>query len=253
MVTMMIYGARRREAEDFGRLAKDLFAYLSEEELRLHCFCALDEVKKFLSEGTLLDFACIGVTGREEIALLHQIRRLYAQAQLLLVADAAVSPMEYLTPAVRAASLLLYPYKEQQKQQVLRAFLKSCLMDREQGAAMEKDFLVIENREGRTAIPFRQIYYIEVRERKIFIRIRNQEYSKYDSMEHMLLQLPGVFVRCHRSFAFNTQHLDKIRLSENTVYLEHGITIPLSRSYKSAVKEYLYGRSDGHSHNGKLL
>ena len=230
MVTMMIYGARRREAEDFGRLTKDLFAYLSEEELTLYCFSALDAAKKFLAEGALLDLAC----------------RLYAKAQLLLVADEAVSPMEYLTPAVRAASLLLYPYEERQKQQVLRSFLRSCLRDREQEHAVEKDFLVIENREGRTAIPFCQIYYIEVRERKIFIRIRSREYSKYDSMEHMLGQLPDLFVRCHRSFAFNRQHLDKIRLSENTVYLEDGMTVPLSRSYKSAVKEYLHGRSNGH-------
>ena len=253
MVTMMIYGTRRKEAESLGRLTRDLFAYLSEEELRLYCFSALDAAKQFLEEGTLLDLACIGVTGGEEIALLHQIRSLYAQAQFLLVADASISPMQYLTPAIRAASLLLYPYEEHQKQQVLRAFLKSCLMDREQDAAMEKDFLVIENREGRTAIPFRQIYYIEVRERKVFIRIRNKEYSKYDSMEHMLGLLPDLFVRCHRSFAFNMQHLDKIRLSENTVYLEHGMMVPLSRSYKSAVKEYLHGRSNGCGRTGELL
>lgn len=243
MITMIIYGPRRREAESFGKLAKDLFAYFSEEELKLYCFSRLDTVREFLGEGALLDLACIGVTGQEEIRLLHQIRGLYAKAQLLLIADVSVSPMEYLTPAVRAASLLLYPYQEKQREQVLRGFLRSCLEDREQDAAMEKDFLVIENREGRTVIPFRQIYYIEVRERKIFIRIRNKEYSKYDSMEHMMEQLPDMFVRCHRSFAFNMQHLDRIRLSENTVYLEDGMMVPLSRSYKSAVKEYMHGRN----------
>lgn len=242
MVTMIIYGARNKEAEGFGRLTKDLFAYLSEEELKLYCFSRLDTVREFLTGSALLDLACVGVTGREEIALLHQIRGLYAQAELLLVADASISPMEYLTPAVRAASLLLYPYQEEQKKQVLRGFLKSCLQDRLQNASGEKDFLVIENREGRTVIPYHQIYYIEVRERKIFIRIRNKEYSKYDSMEHMLEQLPDMFVRCHRSFAFNIQHLDRVRLSENAVYLEHGMMVPLSRSYKSAVKEYMHGR-----------
>ena len=244
MVTMIIYGSRRREPEAFGRLAKDIFAYLSEEELELYCFSTLDTVREYLTEGSLLDLACIGVTGREEIALLRQIRGLYAQAELLLVADASISPMEYLTPAVRAASLLLYPYQEKQKEQVLRGFLRSCLQDRVQNASGEKDFLVIENREGRIVIPYHQIYYIEVRERKIFIRIKNKEYSKYDSMEHMLEQLPDIFVRCHRSFAFNMQHLDRIRLSENAVYLEHGMMVPLSRSYKSAVKEYMHGRHE---------
>ena len=243
MVTMIIYGPRRRETEALGRLAKDLFAYFSEEELRLYCFSTLETVREFLAKGGLLDMACVGITGREELALLHQIRQRYEQAQLLLVADAAISPMEYLTPAIRAASLLLHPYAEQQKVQVLRGFLRSCLSDREHGAAMEKEFLVIENRTGRTAIPFRQIYYIEVRERKVFIRIRSQEYSKYDSMEHILRQLPDMFVRCHRSFAFNMQHLERIRLSENIVYLDHGMMVPLSRSYKAAVKEYIHGRN----------
>jgi len=147
--------------------------------------------------------------------------------------------MEYLTPDVRAASLLLYPYRDGQEKQVFREFLKNYLEGRQ--AASDQDFLIIENRGGRTAIPFRQIYYIEVRERKIFVRIENKEYCKYDSMEHMLSQLPDTFIRCHRSFAFNAQHLDTVRLSENAVYLDHGIMVPLSRSYKPAVKEYVNG------------
>lgn len=242
MITMIIYGPRRGETETFGQITKDLFAYLSEDELTMHCFSTLDTVRKFLEKSALLDLACVGIRGRKEIELLHRIRELYAKAEMLLVADNTVSPMEYLTPDVRAASLLLYPYEEKQMKQVLRAFLRSCLEGRMQDTAGEKDFLVIENREGRTAIPFGQIYYIEVRERKIFIRVRNKEYSKYDSMEHIMEQLPEMFVRCHRSFAFNMQHLERVRLSENTVYLEHGMMVPLSRSYKSAVKEYMNGR-----------
>lgn len=241
MVTMLVYSLRRRETQPFARMVKEIFAYLSEEELNLHCFCAPALLTEFLEQGPLLDLACIGVVGKEEIALLHRIRKLYAQAQLLLVADASISPMEYLTPQIRAASLLLYPYEEKQKEEVLRAFLRSCLFERQE-PLKEKDFLVVENREGRIRIPFSQIYYIEVRERKIFIRIKNKEYSKYDSMEHMMTQLPEGFVRCHRSFAFNIRHLERIRLSENTVYLEHGMAVPLSRSYKSAVKEYMHGK-----------
>ncbi len=250
---MIVYGTKRREAESFGKTAKDLFAYLSEEQLTLHCFCALDMVRKFLEEGALLDWACISVTGQEEIALLRAIRKLYTQAELLLVADASISPMEYLTPDVRAASLLLYPYQEQQRRQVLQGFLRSCLAGREQEDGAENDCLVIENREGRTIIPFAQIYYIEVRERKLFIRVKNKEYSKYGSMEQMLAQLPDIFVRCHRSFAFNRQHLERVRLSENTVYLEHGIMVPLSRSYKSAVKECIHGTSVQWGHGQGLL
>ncbi len=240
MITIIVYGQRRRETESFGELVKDLFAYLSEEELKLYCFTTTDMVNKYLAEGMLLDMACVRVRGQEDIALLHQIRGQYAQSEFLLIADASISPMEYLTPSVRAASLLLYPYEAKQKEQVFRAFLKSCLYGRAQAAAAEKGLFVVENREGATAIPYSQIYYIEVRERKIFIRLKNKEYSKYDSMEHILEQLPDQFVRCHRSYAFNMQHLERVWLSENAVYLEHGLIVPLSRSYKPAVKELLH-------------
>ena len=254
MVTMMVCIPGRREAESFGKLSRELFAYLSEEEFKLHCFFTLQETWKFLETGALLDMACIGVTGQEEIKLLRQIRKQYAKVQLLLVADASVSPMEYLTPDVRAASLLLHPYEAKQKERVVRGFLKSCLEEHAQdgGSGNDKDVLVLENREGRTVIPYRQIYYIEVRERRIFIRIQNQEYSRYDSMEHMLGQLPDIFVRCHRSFAFNMQHLERVRLSENTVYLEHGMAVPLSRSYKSAVKECMHGRYAAGRHDAGM-
>lgn len=239
MVTMLVYYRRQKELELFRKLGKELFAYLSEEELELHCFSAFGQVKEFLAQGTLVDLACIGILGQEEIALLQQLRKLYAKADFLLIADASISPMAYLTPAVRAASLLLYPYQAKQQKQVFREFMENYLEMRVQAGTDE--CLVIENRDGRIVIPFRQIYYIEVRERKVFIRIQNKEYSKYDSLEHMLEQLPDHFVRCHRSFIFNMQHLERIRLSENAVYLEHGMMVPLSRSYKSAVKECIHG------------
>lgn len=245
MITMLVYGLRRREQENFTGTLKEVFAYLSEERLDLLCFSTPVMIRKFLEKEALLDFACVGVMGQEELVLLHQIRSQYTQAELLLIADASISPMKYLTPDVRAASLLLYPYEKKQMVQVLQEFLRSCLREREQDSAREQDFLVLENREGRTVIPFRQIYYIEVRERKVFIRVKNKEYSKYDSMEHILRQLPDIFVRCHRSFAFNVQHLERVKLSENAVYLEHGIMVPLSRSYKSAMKEYIHGRCAG--------
>lgn len=225
--------------EIFKKLSRELFAYLSEEELQLQCFAAPRMLREFLEQQPLLDLACVGIMGQEEIVLLQNIRKLYTKAEILLVADAAVSPMEYLTPAVRAASLLLYPYTGKQHRQVFREFMENYLAGR--GQADNGEFLVIENREGRTRIPLQQIYYIEVRERKVFIRIQGKEYSKYDTLEHVLEQLPDHFIRCHRSFAFNLQHLDKIRLSENAVYLEHGIMVPLSRSYKQSVKECVHG------------
>ncbi len=239
MLTMLIYDRNPEELELIKKLVKDIFAYFSEDKLELYCYAKKGMVTGFLEKAPLMDMACIRIMGKDEIMLLRYMRKMYAQSDFMLIADAALSPMEYLTPDIRAASLLLHPYGAEQLRQVFRMFLRSFL---EKRTCVEgKDFFILENQGSRTAIPFHQIYYIEVREKKVFVRLWNKEYSKYDSLEHILEKLPDTFLRCHRSFVFNTQHLVTVRLSENTIYLEHGIMIPLSRSYKSVVKEYIYG------------
>ncbi len=242
MITMLVYDRKRQDLERLKVLSRSIFAVLSEEKLQLHCFSEADAVREYLRGAPLLHLACVRITEhgkQEETDLLRYMRSLYAQTDFLLTADDTISPMEYLTPDIRAASLLLHPYEQEQQKQVIKAFLRDFLEKR--GCPEEKTVLVIEGRGGKTAIPFQQIYFIEVRERKVFIRLKTKEYSQYGSMDSILKKLPDTFLRCHRSFAFNTQHLDTVKLSENAIYLEHGMMVPLSRSYKSIIKEYING------------
>ena len=99
--------------------------------------------------------------------------------------------------------------------------------------------MVIEDREGKISVPYSKIYYLEVREKKIFVRLKDKEYSKYGTLENVLKELSDDFIRCHRSFAVNKHYIDRVKLSENAIYLEHNIMVPLSRSYKAELKEYM--------------
>lgn len=236
---MMIYDRSDRELIQLKALSKELFALTSEEELELQCISEKSVVIESVERCQPLDAVCVKVSDIQEIELLRVMRSTYGELEIFIIADKKISPMQYLTPDIRAASLLLAPFTEQECRLVLKEFLQSFFQGREQ--ADEKKVLVITNRDGKITIPYYQVYYIEIRERKVFIRLRDREYSQYDSLEHLLEKLPEDFVRCHRSFVFNTQHLDAVKLSENTIYLEHGITVPLSRSYKPAIKEYING------------
>lgn len=239
MVAMMIYDRIQRELVQLKTLSKELFALTSEEKLDLQCLAERNLVMESVKMCQPLDAACVKVSDMQEIELLRIMRSVYGQLEILIIADREISPMEYLTPDIRAASLLLAPFSEKECRVVVKEFMESFFQSRER--MDEKKVLVITNREGKITIPYYQVYYIEIRERKIFIRLRDREYSQYDTLEHILEKLPETFVRCHRSFVFNTQHLDSVKLSENTIYLEHGIIVPLSRSYKPAVKEYIHG------------
>lgn len=243
LVEMLIYDRVSDEKKYLIHLSKDATATFSEEQLEMFSVEKPEDVRNFFEKGELLDLACMDVKKKEDIVLLRELRQKYEQTEILLVADEKVSPMEYLTPDIRAASLLIRPFQEEQCRQVVKDFFRSFYRSREHNDT--KKVLIIENRDGKVTISFHQIYYIEVRERKIFVRLLNKEYSQYDSLEHMMEILPDTFVRCHRSFVFNTEHLESVKLSENAIYLEHDIMVPLSRSYKPQIKEFLNGLGEG--------
>ena len=239
MVAMMIYDRSDRELAELIAFSRELFALTSEEELELKSISDKNGVIQNAERCQPLDILCLKVSDIRELELLRLMRSTYEQLEILIIADRNISPMRYLTPDIRAASLLLAPYTEQECKVVIKEFLQAYFHNREE--VDEKKVLVIANRNGKITIPYSQVYYIEVREQKVFIRLRDKEYSQYDSLEHILEKLPEEFIRCHRSFVFNTKHLDAVKLSENTIYLESGITIPLSRSYKPSIKEYING------------
>ena len=100
-----------------------------------------------------------------------------------------------------------------------------------------KDAFVVESKEGQTRIPYEQIYYIEAREKKLFLRLENKEVAFYDTLENLLQVLPANFLRCHRSFVVNKYYIEKVQLSQSMIWLSHGISVPLSRSCKPEFKD----------------
>ena len=160
--------------------------------------------------------------------------------EIMIMADMSVSPMQYMTPAIRAASLLLRPFSGEQLRAVCGDFFENCRKELF-GDRTEKNFLV-ENSDGKTMLPYSSIFYFEAREKKIFVRTKTAEYGIYDTIDRLQQDLPEEFVRCHRGFVINSALIEKVKLSENLIYMKNDILVPLSRSYKSAIKELLHGK-----------
>ena len=188
----------------------------------------------FLKDRPLLDLACYDVSPKGSIDDLERIRRDYQKMRLLLIADASMSPMEYIRPTILASSLLLRPISPEQAREQLMELVEQF---QDQAFHGQEESLVIETREGRTYVPLAQIYYFEAREKRVYVRLKKQEMAFYETMEHLEERLPDYFVRCHRSFIVSRQRIRKVMLSKSLIELEQGMQIPLSRSYKPAFKE----------------
>ena len=65
------------------------------------------------------------------------------------------------------------------------------------------------------------------------------EYPFYDTLDQLEERLSEKFLRCHRSYLVNKMRISKVYLSRNTLVLDEGEEIPLSRSYKPQVKQFM--------------
>jgi len=221
------------EKEQLVSAIRDLAARLSEDEWLVNAYENAEEADQFLQSGHLVDLACCNVSKPGVLAWTERFRKAYKYARLMLIADACTSPVQYLRPQIMASSLLLKPYSPEQLATVLENFIRAYLEDSE----AESKCLVVKSREGKLLIPYSKIYYLEAREKKIFVRLLREEYALYDTLENIRQNLPSHFVRTHRSFLANGRMIERVRLSEHIVVLRDGFVVPLSRSYRGELKE----------------
>lgn len=234
MVSLMTYDKDSRELEILRTLSKDLAASLSEDYWNIEQVAALDKLQTILEDRPLMDMLMYDVTSKEAIGCLMDIRKNYKETLLMIIADLATSPMEYMKPGIMASSLLLRPWTKEQAREVMKDFFQAYIEKCSQ--ADDKNMFVIEAKEGNLHIPYEQIYFFEAREKKIFVCTGKEEYGFYHTIDKLAEELSEHFIRCHRGFIVNRYKIRKVALSQNMIYLTDDFDVPLSRSYKSLLK-----------------
>lgn len=233
MINSLLYMREKKEMEGLLQQQKEMAAKLTDEKWLFHEYQKLAELKEHIKEKPLIDMISYGLGEEMEISYLETMRKEYKQSALLLLADATLSPMTYLKPQIMASGLLLRPWTKEQAQNVIKGILENYFESQMQS----EETFVVENKEGRTTIPIRQICYFEAREKKVFANTGKEEYGFNKTLDALEQELQMPFVRCHRSFIINSSKIQKIQYSQNLILLKDDIMVPLARSYKSIMKE----------------
>ncbi len=237
MIFGVLLDSDEGEKTKLYRQLEKLTAYHTDEKLEIRFFRRSDALKEQMKDMELLDFAILDVTVPGALETARLIREKFDETEILIIADISVSPMKYMHPAIRASALLLRPSAFEWRT-ALQEFFERLL---KKGRSEDQNrVLWIENRDGKFRIPFSQIYYLEAREKKVFIRTKAEEFAIRGSIEKLADQLPGNFLRCQRSYVVNTDLITCIRLSENRLYLRDDLWVPVSRNYKEVFKKHLY-------------
>ncbi|MDO5131591.1 MAG: LytTR family DNA-binding domain-containing protein [Eubacteriales bacterium] len=239
MITVLSYLEKMKNISLLQEEFHSQAAFHSEEDWKYLLYTKMEELREALKLEPVLDILCWNVSGKPALRELENARKRYREAFLLLIADSGISPMEYLRPSIMPTSLLLQPFGQAQCRQVLDELVGSyCRQFRDKE---DEDTFLIETREERQRVPLSQICFVEARDKKIYICTRSESFGFYETIDHMAELLPAHFMRCHRSFIVNMKKVKKLHLSEGLIEMEDAETVPLSRSYKKAVREYVSG------------
>lgn len=235
MIAVFVCDRNKQEQDLIAQSCKEQVAQNSEEQLRLESTAEEGALSSAAEAEQPVDLLYYEFRKGQEVGELRTFRRRYGDAMVMLITDAAVSPLEYLRPGVSPDSLLLRPLTEERLEPVNAEFMESFFarFDRRE---TESCFLV-DTRDEKIFIPFFHIYYFEARDKKLFVRTKNEEYAFYDTMEGLGKQLPEQFRRCHRSYIVNVDKITRILPGENYIELSGQLGVPISRSYRAEFKD----------------
>jgi DNA-binding LytR/AlgR family response regulator len=198
------------------------------------------ELEKIAEKGDKLDLVCLDLTMQtteQVLAAAGRIRQTCPTAHMILVANSRISPVRYMRPSISAQSLLLKPLDMESVKEVLAESVNAYIARFK--SRDDEQYFVVETRGERELIPMDRIRFYETREKKVFLNTGDREYPFYDTLDQLEERLSEKFLRCHRSYLVNKARISKVYLSRNLLVLDEGEEIPLSRSYKPQVKQFM--------------
>lgn len=202
------------------------------EEVNMIKWDSLEPIEQMIEGITTLDAAIIDVTVPGGIEAAKRLRYRYNSIELMIISNASISPITYLNPTIKASSLLLKPFDMSLMKETVTSFFE--LFDESDSEAY---YYVVQSNSEHFRVPYNKIYYFEARDKKVYLRLSSVEYYTNNTIEYLADMLPAFFIRCHRSFITNRQLIEAVHYGKNVIVMEQGMNVPISRTYKSAVKE----------------
>lgn len=233
MNAFMICNPKQLENEILKRISREKIAHISGANWKIEEYLTIKEFRKILKETPELDVLYMDVTKKDAIAAVEKFRVKNKEGVLLVIADASVSPMEYIKPSVQASSLLLRPF---QQNDVVRVVEEIWEWYQSRASDPEECFLV-EGIEEEIVVQYDRILYFECQNKLIYVNLEHQKIAFKAVLGELEQRLPSHFVRSHRSFIVNKRKIRDISYSLGEIYLETQDIVPLSRSYKKIIRE----------------
>lgn len=239
MIRLLIIDKNDKERSFLRKVAHDQILRLTDDDCSYGVFSDCESAEREL-ECDQLDIAVIDITDEQGFKTAAAVRKKYSSAMLMVIAQSSDPPEKYVVPELAPDVLLLRPATVSRAEGAMKLCFEWFYEHLYQHSGESSFFF--KGQDGRTVIDYSSISYFESREKRIVLCTDSKEYYFYETIDNLAQILPQMFVRCHRSFIVNINKVRNVRLSDNCIFLDNGFIVPVSRSYKSELKERIaYG------------
>ena len=101
------------------------------------------------------------------------------------------------------------------------------------------DFFVITAKGKSTRVHLEQILYFESRNKKTYLMTQSREFEIQSTLNKLADEMHETFLRPHRSYLVNKLAIHSFEAASSLLCLADGTKIPVSRTYKEAVREVI--------------
>lgn len=178
-----------------------------------------------------LDIKMAGLSGMETA---RQIRKNNTHSKIIFLT--AYKQYVFQSFDVDASHYLIKPIAPQK----LHAVLDHVIMQLNPPAMQ---FLTVQSGQDIIRLPYFDILFMEVQNRKITVHTQTENIVFYGKLESLEKGLPTQFFRCHRSFIANMDFI--MRFNKSDLFFTNGEIIPISKrkyeKFTMAFMEYIQG------------
>lgn len=101
---------------------------------------------------------------------------------------------------------------------------------------------ILKNNGAYLSVLLSDIMFFESRGKQVALKTLGRELTFYSNFDDVSQQLSDHFIRCHKGFMINLQHVLKVDFKTMCITLRDQSVVPVSRSRKEAVKQRLAGK-----------